>query len=141
MLTFTTICTGITMNSEAIKEFMVENAMLAYVALAIMFVLSMVLTCPCGCNSCQRHFPVNYIILFVFTSAMTYVVAFICAFSAEEAVISAACMTLAATIGLTFAAFRMTEQQVGYVGGLAFGMSMCAIPLIIFSLFFRNYIM
>lgn len=35
----------------------------------------------------------------------------------------------------------MTEEQVGYVGGLAFGMSLAALPMIVFSFFFRNFIL
>lgn len=141
MLAFTTICCGITMNSDPIKEFMITYPFLLYVCLGIMFVLSIVLTCKCCdmCNSCQRQVPYNYLILLVFTCSMTYPVAAICAFSVQEAVLSAAGITLAATIGLTIAAFRMTEEQVGFVGGVAWGMSLAALPLILFSFIFRDY--
>ena len=67
-------------------------------------------------------------------------VAAICSVYPPETVLIAAVTTLFATIGLTIAAFRMSEEMIGYCNGLAFAMSLAALPVIIFSFFYMNRI-
>lgn len=70
-----------------------------------------------GCyKSVARNVPTNYILLFIFTSCMTYMVANVCAFYEPQVVLAAAVLT-AATVGALAVYAITTKEDFTYCGG------------------------
>ena len=70
-----------------------------------------------GCyKSISRSVPTNYILLFMFTSAMTYMVSGVCALYEPEVVMAAAILT-AATVGALAIYAITTKEDFTYCGG------------------------
>jgi len=94
ILTFQLLLTSLfclwCMSSDSLKKFLVENRGLFSLVLVVEIVLSFTMIC---CRGITQSVPLNYILLFVFTFAESYIVGFICAFTDPKIVFMAACMT------------------------------------------------
>jgi protein lifeguard len=97
--------------------------------------LMLVIVC---CKSCARAVPGNYILLFLFTAAWSYMVAGICGYYDPTSVFVVACMTLSMTVGLTFLGCFMKDDDVNCCIGFATALVFVLIPMIIFSWFYMD---
>ncbi len=78
----------------------------------------------------SRKVPINYILLFGFTLFESYCLSVLTSFYSTDAVIIAAALTLAVTLGLTLYAFK-TKTDFTFLGAFLFAAS---IGLIIFAI-------
>ena len=83
--------------------------------------------------------PWNYILLFAFTSCLSYIVAGFCSYYAPVAVLCAAVTTMFMLFGLTVVACFMKGEMVGYLAGFATALFFTLLPLILFALIFPDY--
>ena len=91
-----------------------------------------------GCYAkVARSVPLNYILLFAFTIAESYIVSTIAAFYDERTVLIAGALTAAVTVGLTIYAFT-TKTDFTVCGGMLFIMLAVLIVGSILSIFIRN---
>ena len=88
------------------------------------------------CKGITRSVPLNYILLFIFTFAESYIVGFICAFTNPKIVFMAACMTFIIVVFLTIYAIT-TKNDITMSGSMIFLLSATFLCLIIFNFFFR----
>lgn len=86
------------------------------------------------CKSVARKTPTNYILLFIFTACQAFVFAFICSQYPASDCLTAAGMTAAVTVALTFYACT-TKTDFTMCGGLFFILSMALLCLIVVSWF------
>ena len=133
-LFITTLFSGFAMISKSLKEFMVYHTGILFLMLILIIVLPMVIVC---CVGIMRQVPQNYIILFIFTFAESYCVAFICAYSKPEIVFMAATMTFVMVFSLTLYAIN-TKTDITMKGGLFFILSAALLLFIIFGWIVRN---
>ena len=100
-----------------------------------LLILSVVIECAIlCCKSVARKSPTNYILLFIFTACQSFVFAVVCSFYSASSCITAAGMTAAVTVALTFYACT-TKTDFTMCGGLFFIMSIALLCLIMFSWF------
>lgn len=130
----TVIFVMISMSSTAFAKFQNESSGIFMLCLILTCVLPCVITC---CRSTMSTVPKNYIILFLFTFAESYIVSYICSVSDPKLVFMAACMTAAITIAVTIYAVT-TETDFTLQGGLFFILSASLLMLTVFSLFTSN---
>lgn len=118
---------------ESLREFVVENIFLFYVALvgslAVMFSLL------CCCKRLARQHPINLLMLAAYTIFESYMVGAICIFYPINTILAAMCCTNALFIGLTLYAL-FTKKDLTYMGGMLFGMSLVLLVVIIFNFIF-----
>ena len=132
-LLVTVILTIISMISDSFRKFQLHHTGL----LIFILILTLILPCVIICfNETMRKVPNNYIILFGFTFAESYLVSFICAFSQPQIVFMAAFMTLALVISLTIYAVT-TKEDITMQGGLIFIIA-CAVCMFSIFLFFTS---
>ena len=116
------------MVSKSYQNFLLNHLGLIYFFLFLIIVISFIIQC---CSNLMQSVPQNYIILFLFTFAESYVISFICAFSNHKLVFMAAFMTFVMCLSLTLYAIN-TKSDFTTKGGLLF--ILCA-GLILFSIF------
>lgn len=133
-LLITTIFTFYAMISQSLKEFMVTHLGILIVIFILLIILPIIIVC---CQGIMRQVPQNYIILFLFTLAESYCVAFICAYTRPEVVFMAAAMTCVMVVTLTLYAIN-TKTDITMQGGLFFILSAALFLFVIFSWFTRN---
>ena len=127
-LLLTSILSFIAMVSKSYQNFLLNHLGLIYFFLFLIIVISIIIQC---CSNLMQSVPQNYIILFLFTFAESYVISFICAFSNHKLVFMAAFMTFVMCLSLTLYAIN-TKSDFTTKGGLLF--ILCA-GLILFSIF------
>ena len=132
-LLFTSLFSLWCMSSDSLKNFLVENRGLFYLIFILEIVLSFTMIC---CKGITRSVPLNYILLFIFTFAESYIVGFICAFTNPKIVFMAACMTFIIVVFLTIYAIT-TKNDITMSGSMIFLLSATFLCLIIFNFFFR----
>jgi FtsH-binding integral membrane protein len=98
---------------NSVREFYQTNVAIFWVCLGISIFLIMPLIC---CQSVARTVPTNYIFLTLWTLCESYMVATCCSFYSPDVVITAASLTCAITLGLTFYAFT-TKTDFTFMGG------------------------
>merc|ERR1712165_236408 len=100
-----------------------------------LLIISIVIECAIlCCKSVARKTPMNYILLFIFTACQAFVFSFICAQYPASDCLTAAGMTAAVTVALTFYACT-TKTDFTVCGGLFFIMFICLLMLCIVSFF------
>jgi FtsH-binding integral membrane protein len=127
-LLITTIFSLITMNYISLQKFMLNHIGISYLMIVITIILPFIIIC---CNDIMNKIPQNYIILFLFTFAESYLVSFICALSNPKLVFMASLMTFIMVFSLTYYAYN-TENDMTTQGSTLF---ICSIGLILFSFF------
>lgn len=101
---------------QSVADFFKNSPALLWTCVGIEIVLGISLICF---KSLARTVPTNYILLSIWTLAMSWIVAFIAAFYDPTTVVIAACLTAAVTISLTIYACT-TKTDFTYCGGLLF---------------------
>lgn len=133
-LLLTTICCALAMFCNGVQNFMINNIVLLVLMVILISVLPFVIICA---PSLMRQVPINYIVLFLFTIAESYLVAFICSFTSPRIVLMAAIMTFAMVSALTLYAVT-TKTDITVQGGLFFILGMALFLFIIFGFFTQN---
>lgn len=101
-------------------------------------VATVILIYALGCYpKVARSVPLNYVLLFFFTLAESYVVSTISSFYDAKTVFIAGALTAAVTIAITIYAFK-TKTDFTMMGGLLFIMLAVLIVGSIISIFIRN---
>jgi protein lifeguard len=100
------------------------------IVISYVFILAVLIALFCF-KKLARKVPINYILMFAFVFAESYIVSFICSNSDPYTVLVAAVMTLGLTIGLTVYALT-TKTDFTYSGGSLFIFGMV---LLIFGIF------
>ncbi len=124
------------MASRGFQKFQIEHSTLFIICLIATIVLPCVIVCF---QETMRKYPTNYIILFSFTIAESYVVSFICSRSNPSLVFMAAFMTFSLVIALTLYAMT-TKTDFTMEGGLIFIAGCCLLMFSIFLIFTNNKI-
>ena len=132
-LLFTSIFCLCCITSESLKKFLISNVPLFDILLILEIIVSFTIIC---CKGISRKVPLNYILLFIFTFAESYIVGFICAFTNPKVVFMAATMTFIIVIFLTIYAIT-TKTDISMQGSLMFIFSAGLLCLVIFNFFFR----
>lgn len=133
-LAITAIFTIAALKSVALQEFMVKNTALFFVMMVLYFVSIYALACY---PKIARSVPINYILTFVFTGAMSYLVGFICSRSDPNLVATAAILTAVMMLGLTtYACYTKTDFTM--CGGFLFVMSFLLIAMIFVGIWVSN---
>ncbi len=115
-------------------QFYEENVWLLCISMFLYITTNYALFCY---PSVARNYPINYVLLFIFTISFSYVVAFICAMSPPHNVIIAAGLTALMTISLTIYAWT-TKTDFTYMGGLLFMLSFVFVGACFFSIFYPS---
>ena len=116
VLTFGLVCLVFIPSFSSFLIHIPNAFVLFYVAMGISFATIIPLAC---CKSISRSVPINYILLFIFTSCEAYMLMHCCAIYEKSIVISAAALTAAVTVSLTIYAFT-TKTDFTWCGGLLF---------------------
>ena len=131
MLTFGAIAA-----TKAVPELneTMQSPMVAGFAMGLL-IISVCIECAIlCCKSVARKTPTNYILLFIFTVCQAFVFASFCSHYPSSDVVTAAGMTAAVTVALTFYACT-TKTDFTMCGGLFFILGMALICLCIVSFF------
>ena len=131
MLTFGAIAA-----TKAVPELneTMQSPMVAGFAMGLL-IISVCIECAIlCCKSVARKSPTNYILLFIFTMCQAFVFASICSHYPSSDVVTAAGMTAAVTVALTFYACT-TKTDFTMCGGLFFILGMALICLCVVSFF------
>ena len=117
------------MNSEPLQELERQKG-LTIVIIVVYFASFCALVC-CGFH---RKVPINYILLFVFTACVSWIVGFACAEEDAKTVVEAALLTTGVVLALTLYACT-TKTDFTYCGGFLFvlGMTFSIFGLLIFA--------
>lgn len=130
LLLTTLFCLCAILNTS-VKLFLINNPSLLYLMLILIIILPFLIICS---PNIMRKVPINYLILFLFTFAEAYLVAYICIFSNPMIVFMAACMTCAMVFALTVYAVT-TKKDFTLDGGWLFILGMGMLLLILFGFF------
>jgi FtsH-binding integral membrane protein len=129
-LLVTFACSAIIIYVPPLKGFFLANSWILWLLLAGTFVVMLVLAC---CESVARSYPLNLILLSVFTLMESLLVGCICSVYKTDTVLIAAGITLFIVVGLTLFAFQTKIDFTGmgtylFVAGLVlFGFGFLAI--------------
>lgn len=134
MLLFTFGLVAISYFVQGFRDFQVQNWWLAIVASVLMIILMYVLGCF---RSVARAVPWNYLLLFLFTLCMAYIVSFGTASYNGEAIIIAVGITAAVVIALTIYAM-CTSTDFTVCWGLAIVLGVIMIIGSIIGIILRN---
>lgn len=109
-----------------------------------LLIISLVVYIVClyalGCyKSISRSVPTNYILLFMFTSAMTYMVSGVCAYYQPEVVLAAAILT-AVTVGALAIYAVTTKDDFTYCGGALWVFFFIVLTGTMLCIFMRLYV-
>ena len=118
----------IKIKSIFLKKIILNHILISYLMILITIILPFIITC---CNDIMNKVPQNYIILFLFTFAESYLISFICALSNPKLVFMASLMTFIMVFSLTYYAYN-TENDMTTQGSTLF---ICSIGLFLFSFF------
>lgn len=113
----------------------------ATVLLPLMVILAIITECALICNKdLARRVPTNYICLGVFTLCEAYLVAFTASVYEPSIVLTAACMTAGAVIGLTYYAWT-TKTDFTVMGGACFMIGASLMMFGLFAMIFHSQIL
>lgn len=134
-LAISTVAIGVTfIDKSAIRTFMVQNKWLMWVALGVSLASMIVLVCK---RDAFRKVPMNYILLFVYTVSMSYLLAAIAATTESDVVLFALGFTVLIVLAVTlYACF--TKTDVTKARSIISGLIMTAFLVLIFALCFRS---
>lgn len=133
-MVLTTVMVAVTIWSKEIQNFMNKNTLVMVLNLVVYMVSLYALACY---PKISRSVPINYILLFIFTFSMSYLVAFISSKYSTDVVITAAILTSLMMAGLTtYACYTKTDFTM--CGGLLFSMSFVLIGMIFVGFFISN---
>ena len=133
-LVITVIFCIASVSSERFSKFQINYIFILIICLVLALVLPCVIVC---CESTMRKTPNNYIILFTFTFAESYLVSFICGVTNPRFVFMAAVMTCAMVSALTLYACT-TKTDITVQGGMIFLFGCAFLMLGFFVLFTSN---
>lgn len=136
-LLLTTIFSGIACLSGAFKAFLLQNFAITCLMIVLSIVLPFAIVC---CPGPMRQVPQNYIILFIFTLAESFLVAIICSQTNPSIVFMAAFMTFCLCASLTIYAVT-TKSDFTTQGGILFVLCCAVIMFSIFGMFTQNKIL
>jgi len=137
-LTITVGCALLAMNNKkAILANFPTYMNLLWVALVVSIVIMLVLMC---CTSLAKTVPWNYVLLFAFTGAESYIVAFFCTVSQGKIVLMAALMTLGIVFALTLYAMT-TKEDFTLQGGALYIIGMAVLLMVVFNFLFQSDIL
>lgn len=123
-----------TLSSMRLRAFMIATPGMMWGAIALYVSSLYALACY---SKVARSVPINYILLFVFTVSMSWVVAFISSLYSPQVVTSAAILTALMMIGLTaYACYTKTDFTM--MGGMLFAGSLILIGMILLGIFITN---
>jgi FtsH-binding integral membrane protein len=126
----------LSMSSKGFQTFQIEHSILFIICLIATIVLPCVIVCF---QETMRKYPQNYIILFSFTFAESYLVSFICSRVNPNIVFMAAFMTFSLVLALTLYAMT-TKTDFTMQGGLIFIAGCCVFMFGFFLIFTNNKI-
>lgn len=133
-LMITAILTIITLTTEGLRVFMVKTPGIMWAAIALYMCSMYALACY---PKVARSVPINYILLFIFTFCMSWMVAFISSMYSPKIVASAAILTALMMIGLTtYACFTKTDFTM--LGGMLAAGSLIILGMIFLGIFITN---
>lgn len=136
MLAITTGVTFALISSPEARRFLSRNQWLSWVFFGLAIGLMLVMACVPGIT---RKHPINLVLLFAFTAAMSGVVAIAsCAYGSNAAGI-AFLVTAAAVVGLTLFAMQ-TKYDITHWGSILFVLLIVLIVLSIVGIFLRSAI-
>ncbi|RZC42534.1 Bax1-I domain containing protein [Asbolus verrucosus] len=122
---------------EPTKKFVQHHTELFIISLVVIFVTMIALVC---CGEIRRKTPTNYIFLFIFTLAESFVLA-VCSSTYEvEEVMMAVGITAAVCLGLTLFAFQ-TKYDFTMCGGILFVAVLILFIFGIVAIFIHNKIL
>lgn len=98
---------------EPTKRFVQQNAWLVFVAMGVQIVTMLIIAC---CGEVRRNFPMNFILLAIFTLSMSFMLGVISSVHTGETVMLAAGITAAVCFALTIFAFQ-TKLDFTVCGG------------------------
>ena len=123
-----------TLTSSNLRAFMIATPGLMWTAIALYITSLYALACY---PKVARSVPINYILLFIFTVSMSWVVAFISSMYSPQIVATAAIMTALMMIGLTtYACFAKTDFTM--MGGMLAAGSLILLSMIFLGIFITN---
>ncbi|GAB1604486.1 protein lifeguard 1-like [Argonauta hians] len=120
-----------------VNQYIKENKWLLFVALAATFVTMIMLSC---CSNLRREFPVNFIMLTIFTLCEGFLLGFISSFYKIDAVMIAVGVTALVSASLTVFAFQ-TKWDFTTMGGMLFVFLIILIIFGILCIFIRSRIL
>lgn len=126
----------LSMGSKGFQNFQMEHSILLIICLIATIILPCVIVCF---QETMRKIPQNYIILFSFTFAESYLVSYICSRSNPNLVFMAAFMTFSLVIALTLYAMT-TKTDFTMQGGIIFIAGCCVLMFGFFLIFTNNKI-
>lgn len=88
--------------SEGFRKFQLEHVWVYYTCIPITIIVGYTLCC---CGSIAKKVPINYILLFLYTFALSYLVAYMTSRYNPITLIMATSLTCAVVVGLTVYAF------------------------------------
>ncbi|XP_063222028.1 protein lifeguard 1-like isoform X2 [Bacillus rossius redtenbacheri] len=100
---------------EPTKQFVLRTPQLWWIALILVFVTILAMAC---CDSVRRKVPFNFIFLFVFTAAQSFMLGTLASAFDGDAVMMAVGLTAAVSLGLTLFAFQTKWDFTVLSGGL-----------------------
>lgn len=133
-LLITTLFTITSCTSSSFAKFQQDSLGIFILCFFLTLALPCVIVC---CKSAMSKVPNNYIILFTFTFAESYLVSYICSVTDPKIVLMAAIMTFSITLALTFYAYT-TKTDFTIQGGLYFVLGCGFFLLVIFGMFTNN---
>ena len=135
-LVFTSASVTYVASNPNSAEFYQTNTYLLIIAVVVYLVTLYSLFCV---RSLARKVPINYILLTLFTFAMSFIACCSVAFADPQLVVFAAFLTALVVIALTLYAFT-TSTDFTMMGGLMFIISMLLFGIILLSFFFVSKI-
>ncbi|XP_034650608.1 protein lifeguard 1 isoform X3 [Drosophila subobscura] len=113
--------------SKATQEWVQKNPYLVWIALAVLIVTMICMAC---CESVRRKTPINFIFLFLFTIAESFLLGMVAGQYEANEVLMAVGITAAVTLGLTLFALQ-TKWDFTMCGGV---LVCCLVVFIIFGI-------
>lgn len=133
----TTAITATVIFVDDVKHFFYANVWVLYVLMAATFVIMLVLAC---CESVARSYPINMILLAVFTVCESFIVGAISSVYDTTTVLIAVGITAVVVLGITIFAFQTKIDFTG-MGIYLFVASLVLLVFGIFAIFIRTKIM
>ncbi|XP_060731579.1 protein lifeguard 3 [Tachysurus vachellii] len=102
-LLFTTSIIAVFTFVDPVRLFVTKNPAIYFVSLAVFFVIYLVLVC---CENARRRFPLNLVLLFIFTLAMSYMTGTISSYYDTKTVFLAMGITALVCVAVTVFSFQ-----------------------------------
>ncbi|KAL5287137.1 hypothetical protein ACFFRR_008210 [Megaselia abdita] len=122
---------------QGVRDFAHTHLWILWVALAVTFITMICMAC---CESVRRTTPMNFIFLFIFTLAESFLLGILSALYEPEAVLLAIGLTAAVCLGLTIFAWQ-TKIDFTACGGILVAMLIIFVIFGFFAIFWSGPIM